>query len=138
MVRFDLQLFGSRGASSGRKGGGSGVTNSQEYREGYDLERSMRLEDAAVPAALPSENRSDEAIEAQMRGYASAIGDPVRAMERQRDSIRRELADYEEGAVTADSIGSRDAMRDIVSEYDSAIDRMRRIRQNSRHRDMLS
>lgn len=137
MKTINLQLFGSRGSSSGRNGGGSGVSNSPEYRESYQEERDMRLEEAAVSYALPSQNRADDWIETQMIDYASAMGDPVRAMERQRESIQRELVDYEE-AVTASNIGTRDAMREMVSEYDSAIERMRRIRQNSRNRDLMS
>ena len=66
MIQFDLQLFGSRGASSGRKGGGSGMSNSPEYQESYQWERNMSHEEAAVPYALPSQNRADDWIETQM------------------------------------------------------------------------
>ncbi len=127
--------------NSGRKAGGAGsnnaVTNSPEFKEWYDDEMNLRLSEAAVPSALASNNNlDDDAIETQMRGYASAVGDPIRAMERQRASIAKEHEDYKD-AKSASNLGTKAAMEKMLKEYDDAIDRMKRIKKNSKRPDLL-
>lgn len=128
--------MGSRGAGSGRSGGGS-YKNSPEYKEMYEFEIQTRTEDAAVPAALSSNiNNTDEFIETQMRGYASAIGDPIKAMERQRATIANEYEDYKAAKSNSD-LGTRDAMKRILDEYDEGIERMKQVKKNSKRPDLL-
>ena len=130
--------MGSRGATSGRKGSGGGnYKNSPEYKEWYNDEMQIRLNEAAVPSALASNNNlDDDTIETQMRGYASAIGDPIRAMENQRASINREYQDYKD-ATSISNLGTRDAMKQMLDEYDAAIERMKNIKKNSKRPDLL-
>lgn len=131
--------MGSRGAGSGRKGSGGNQAykNSPEYKEWYNDEMNMRLNEAAVPSALASNNNlDDDTIETQMRGYASAIGDPIKAMENQRASINREYQDYKD-ATSISNLGTRDAMQQILGEYDDAIERMKRVKKNSKRPDLL-
>ncbi len=130
--------MGSRGAGSGRKGSGGGnYKNSPEYKEMYDFEVQIRQQDAAVPAALSSNiNNSDEFIETQMRGYASAIGDPIKAMERQRATIANQYEDFKAAKSNSD-LGTRDAMKRILDEYDEGIERMKRVKKNSKRPDLL-
>lgn len=142
MLTVNIQLFGGRGSSSGSEasGGGGGGTNTDnpDYRDAFRSELNRAAGDSPVPAALPSENRDDATVEQQMINYASAIGDPVRAMERQRASEARQAEPYFEGPVTLPyDQGFRDAFRQILNEYDQAIARMNRIRNNSRYRDMM-
>lgn len=141
MLTINIQLFGGRGSSSGSgaSGGGGGANSSNpDYRESFSDEIRRAAGDSPVPAALPSENRDDAAVEQQMINYASANGDPVRAMERQRASEARQAAPYfEEGTLSAYDQGTRDAFRQILNEYDQAIARMNRIRNNSRYREMM-
>ena len=125
--------MGSRGASSGR---GGAYRQTADYKEAYADEMSMRIEDAAIGSALKSQNRDDDTVETQMRGYAAAIGDPIRAMENQRASINRELQDYKD-ATSNYNLGTKEAMQDLVSEYDAAIERMKRIKNTSKRPDLL-
>ena len=127
--------MGSRGAGSGRNAG-SAYKNTADYKDAYSDEIQLRSEEAAVPAALSSQNRNDDAVETQMRGYASAIGDPIRAMERQRASINREYQDYKD-ATSNSNLGTRDAMKQMLDEYDAGIERMKRIKANSKRPDLL-
>lgn len=148
-MRLNLQLFGGRGSNSGGSGGGasgssstntesSSAKSSPAYRSSFDDEREMQMGDVPVAAAMPSENRDDATVESQMIGYASAIGDPVRAMERQRDSVIRQRSEYLEAqSLSASSQGERDAMTSIIREYDQAINRMRRLRENSPKKSMM-
>ena len=124
--------MGSRGAGSGR----AAYKNTADYKEAYSDEINLRSQEAAVPAALSSQNRDDDAVETQMRGYASAIGDPIRAMERQRKSIANEYEDYKE-AKSNSNLGTRDAMKQMLDEYDAGIERMKRIKANSKRPDLL-
>ena len=144
MLTVNIQLFGGRGSSSGSGasgggGGGGNANNSNpDYRESFSDEIRRAAGDSPVPAALPSENRDDAAVEQQMINYASANGDPVRAMERQRASEARQAEPYfEAGTMSAYDQGTRDAFRQILNEYDQAIARMNRIRNNSRYRDVM-
>lgn len=90
-----------------------------------------------MPSALASNNDlDDDKIETQMRGYASAIGDPIRAMENQRASIAREYEDYKD-ATSISNKGTKEAMEKIMAEYDDAIKRMKRIKANSKRPDLL-
>ena len=138
MIRFDIQLFGGRGASSGKGGGGGqSYRDNPEYKEEYDYEMRLRLREAVVPSSLASNNDvDDEKIEVQMRGYATAIGDPIRAMENQKASIAREYADYKD-AKSPSNLGTKEAMEKILGEYDDAIARMKRIKKNSKRPDLL-
>lgn len=121
----------------GNSGKGKGYQNSPEYKEWYDDEMRLRLGEAAVPSALASnKNLDDDAIETQMRGYASAIGDPIQAMERQRKSIAREYEDYKDAKSNSNK-GTRDAMKKMLDEYDAAIERMKKIKKNSKRPDLL-
>lgn len=124
--------MGSRGAGSGR----AAYKSTADYKEAYSDEINLRSQEAAVPAALSSQNRDDDAVETQMRGYASAIGDPIRAMERQRKSIANEYEDYKE-AKSNSNLGTRDAMKQMLDEYDAGIERMKRIKANSKRPDLL-
>ena len=124
--------MGSRGAGSGR----NAYTNTADYKDAYDYEIQARSEEAAVPAALSSQGRDDDTVETQMRGYASAIGDPIRAMENQRKSIANEYEDYKQ-ATSNSNLGTRDAMKQMLDEYDAGIERMKRIKKNSKRPDLL-
>ena len=134
--------MGSRGSSSGR----SKTTNiiasgdykkTSEYRDAYYDELQVRFEEAAVPAALPSSDNNDLSnIEVQMRGYASAIGDPIKAMQNQRKIIASAYEDYKE-ATRIDNMGTRDALERTLNEYDEAIKRMKRVKKDSKRPDLL-
>ena len=127
--------MGSRGAGSGRNGGS--YKNSQDYKDEFRYEIQSRHESAAVPAALSSNILSDDAtIETQMRGYAAAIGDPIRAMETQRETLKQQLDDYK-GAKKPYELGVRDATKQLIKEYDTGIERMKRIKKNSKRPDLL-
>lgn len=115
-------------------GGGNDITKSPEYTESYNFEIDRIYSESPVPSAL--HGRSDDWIEGEMIRYRSAIGDPIRAMQRVRDAEARTLVDYEE-ARSASNLGTRDALREMVKKYDEAIEHMRRIKTSSSRKDMM-
>ncbi len=124
--------MGGRGGSSGL----SSVQNHPEYKSEYKYEFNRAQEDVPVGSAMKSQNRDDSTVEQEMIRYRSAMGDPISAMERQLRREKRALNDYED-AKSPENIGTRDALRKTVKEYEDAIKRMRRIKEKSKYRGMM-
>ena len=124
--------MGGRGGSSGL----SSVQNHPEYKSEYKYEFNRAQEDVPVGSAIESQNRDDSTVEQEMIRYRSAMGDPISAMERQLRREKRALNDYED-AKSPENIGTRDALRKTVKEYEDAIKRMRRIKEKSKYRGMM-
>jgi len=113
----------------------SGAQSTPEYKEAYNDEIERQMSDAPLRLDFVKNGTSDD-IEAYMRNYASAIGDPVRAMERQKESVKRELEPYSE-AKSAFDLGTKAALEEVVGQYDAAIDRMKKIKKDSKRPDLL-
>lgn len=124
--------MGGRGGSSGL----SSVQNHPEYKSEYKYEFNRAQEDVPVGSAMKSQNRDDSTVEQEMIRYRSAMGDPISAMERQLRREKRALNDYED-AKSPENIGTRDALRKTVKEYEDAIKRMRRIKEKSKYSGMM-
>lgn len=116
--------------------GNNSITNTPEYQDAYSTERMIQEPDVPIPAAMDYEGRDDATVETQMRGYRSAIGDPIRAMENARKSVLKQLVPYA-NATSTSNLGTKQAMQDMVDSYDKAIEKMRRIKANSLHADLL-
>lgn len=124
--------MGGRGGNSGL----SNVKNNPEYKSDYKYEKGRALEEVPIPSSMKSEKRSDSDVEQEMIRYRSAIGNPIAAMERKKQKEQNTLNDYE-GAKTPGNIGTRDALREIVREYDEAIKRMKKIKERSKYKGMM-
>lgn len=124
--------MGGRGGSSGL----SSVKNHPEYKSEYKYEFNRVQEDVPVGSAMKSQNRDDSTVEQEMIRYRSAMGDPISAMERQMRREKRTLSDYEEAKSPA-NIGTRDALRKTVKEYEEAIERMKKIKKKSKYKGMM-
>ena len=96
----------------------------------------FRSEEVPIASSMKSEKRTDSDVEQEMIRYRSAIGDPIAAMKRQRQREQNTLNDYE-GAKTPGNIGTRDALREVVKEYDEAIKRMKKIKEKSKYKGMM-
>ena len=112
------------------------VRDRAEYYEAYNDEKRIQMGDVPIANAFSSENRSDADVEAYMRNYASAIGDPIRAMESQKASLKRQYEPYKDAKSNTD-LGTKQAMSEMLSEYDVAIARMKKIKKNSKRPDLL-
>ena len=126
----------SKAGGNSSAGGTNKATRTAEFKESYDDEMSIRREDVPIGSAMSYENRDDSTVETQMRGYASAIGDPIKAMESARNNVKNVLSDYE-GAKSQYDLGTKQALTDILKEYDAAISRMKKIKANSSRPDLL-
>ncbi len=124
--------MGGRGGSSGL----SSVQNHPEYKSEYKYEFGRASEDVPIGSALKSKSRDDSTVEQEMIRYRSAMGDPIAAMQRQLNREKKTLNDYE-GAKSPSNIGTRDALRKIVKEYEDAIKRMRKIKEKSKYKGMM-
>lgn len=123
----------------GGRGGSSGMTNvknNPEYKSDYKYEKGRALEEVPIASSMKSEKRTDSDVEQEMIRYRSAIGDPIAAMKRQRQREQNTLNDYE-GAKTPGNIGTRDALREVMKEYDEAIKRMKKIKEKSKYKGMM-
>lgn len=129
----------AKGNRGGKRGSGNtSYRNTEDYKDAYADEIKLRQSEAPVPGALPSQSQDDDTVETQMRGYASAIGDPIKAMENYRDSIKREYYNNEYDKAQSDyDKGYGEAMVEMMGQYDQAIDRMKKIKKNSKRPDLL-
>lgn len=124
--------MGGRGGASGL----SSIQNHPEYKSEYKYEFGRATEDIPIGSAIKSQNRDDSTVEQEMIRYRSAMGDPITSMQRQMNREKKVLNDYER-AKTPGNIGTRDALRKIVKEYEDAIKRMRKIKEKSKYKGMM-
>ena len=108
----------------------------RNFSEAYGEEMQMQMGDVPIANAFSSEKRTDADVESYMRNYASAIGDPIKAMENQKASVQRQFEPYKSASSSYDK-GTKQALSEILQEYDVAIDRMKRIKKNSKRPDLL-